>query len=52
MVTAVNDFGEGYKSEFPTIIITKSIQTINPSSLYVWGNNTNSEIGLTEELVE
>jgi len=23
-----------------------------PGSLYVWGNNSNSELGLTDEIVE
>ena len=52
MVTATNEIGEGYKTEHPSIVITKRKSFDTPKSMYVWGSNTNSEIGLTEELVE
>ena len=52
LVTAVNKHGEGYRTEVPTMIRTMpdSINTTN--QLYVWGSNSFSEIGLTQEHVE
>lgn len=51
MVTAFNQKGEGYKPGQPSIVQTKSEIADNLSEIYVWGSNTYSEIGLTEELV-
>jgi hypothetical protein len=51
-VKAENQYGEGYEAEKPTIILTQPATFKSPCRLYVWGSNTNSEIGLTEELVE
>lgn len=50
VVTATNSNGEGYKSKQPTMVRTlKAEQT---QEMYVWGSNTFSEIGLTEDLVD
>jgi alpha-tubulin suppressor-like RCC1 family protein len=51
LVTAVNSKGEGYKNQKPSMIRTMSASFSNPSSLYVWGSNSHSEIGLSEDLV-
>eukprot|EP00347_Sterkiella_histriomuscorum_P000877 403374181 len=50
-VTAENDMGEGYQAKIPHLIQTQSFQnhTKSPSSLYVWGNNSNSELGMQDE---
>lgn len=51
VVTAVNDLGEGYKS-VPFMVRTLS-QNLDKEagSLYVWGSNINSELGLSEDQV-
>ena len=51
IVTAVNEHGEGYKTEVATMVRTLPIEAQKTRDLYVWGSNTNSEIGLTEALV-
>ena len=51
-VRAENALGEGYVAKFPQIIMTLDSSMHKPKNLYVWGNNTSSEIGLTDELVE
>ena len=51
-IFAVNSIGEGYPAVESAFIRTME-DTINaPGSLYVWGNNNSSELGLTDELVE
>jgi hypothetical protein len=49
MVTADNDLGEGYKAQ-PLMIRTMS-QDLDTEvyTPYVWGNNANSEIGLSDD---
>lgn len=51
LITATNEFGEGYKAEHPQMVMTQAPNISNPNNLYVWGSNRSSEIGLTEELV-
>lgn len=51
LVTAINSNGEGYKNEVPSPIRTMQEGFHEPCQLYVWGSNSYSEIGLTEELV-
>jgi len=51
LVTASNSKGEGYKNQKPSMIRTMPESFANPSSLYVWGSNSHSEIGLSEDLV-
>jgi hypothetical protein len=51
IVTAVNGIGEGYKTEVPCMIRTVPQVDEKKCSMYVWGSNTYSEIGLTQELV-
>lgn len=48
IVTAFNKNGEGYLSKVPNFVRTSSTTTQHPCSLYVWGSNTNSELGLDE----
>jgi hypothetical protein len=50
VVTAVNKLGEGYKSINMIITLAREIAT-DLSSLFVWGCNFNSEIGLTDDQV-
>lgn len=52
IVTASNENGEGYLSKVPSFIRTQASLFKNTCSLYVWGSNANSELGLSEELVE
>lgn len=52
LVTAENAFGEGYKTTVPFMIRTMSQLTSATVDLYVWGNNTNSELGLQDEQVK
>jgi len=48
VVTAVNEHGEGYKAK-ATMIRTLSENVVkDPCTLYVWGNNANSELGLDD----
>lgn len=49
MITGVNEQGEGYKTKEPCFVRTLSSHA--PCDLYVWGSNTFSEIGLSEEMV-
>jgi alpha-tubulin suppressor-like RCC1 family protein len=48
IVTAFNKNGEGYLSKVPNFVRTSPTTTQHPCSLYVWGSNTNSELGLDE----
>ena len=48
-VIAETASGEGYKGE-PTLF--KTSEFVQLSSLYVWGKNASSEIGLTDEMCE
>ena len=51
VVTAENGFGEGYKAApFMVRTLPRDIDT-ESSTLYVWGTNINSEIGLTDDQV-
>lgn len=50
MITAVNSLGEGYKPEWPQSFLTAENNVTG--SLYVWGSNELSAIGLTEDLIE
>lgn len=52
MVTADNDLGEGYKPKDPLMLRTMS-QDFDKDlcTPYVWGNNANSEIGLSDDQV-
>lgn len=51
-VFAVNAIGEGYPAEQSTYVRTMDDALSEPGSLYVWGNNQSSELGLTDEQVE
>jgi len=51
-VFAVNAIGEGYKPDQPVFARTMEDTLHEPGSLYVWGNNLSSELGLTDEQVE
>lgn len=51
-IHAVNALGEGYKAKRPGFMRTMTDSLNQPGSLYVWGNNKNSEVGLTDQLVE
>lgn len=48
-IIAESDRGEGYKTKQPHIF--KTLKFSEKCSVYVWGQNANSEIGLTNELV-
>lgn len=48
-VFAVNAIGEGYKADNLTFMRTMDECVNEPGSLYVWGNNVSSELGLTDE---
>jgi alpha-tubulin suppressor-like RCC1 family protein len=51
VITAVNGLGEGYKNS-PLMVRTMSVDVEKEAgSLYVWGSNINSELGLTDEQV-
>ena len=51
VVTAENKHGEGYKAE-PLMVRTLSQDLdAGAGNLYVWGNNANSELGLSDEQV-
>jgi hypothetical protein len=51
VVTAENHHGEGYKAT-PLMVRTllQDLET-EASNLYVWGSNSHSELGLTDEVV-
>ena len=51
-VFAVNSKGEGYPAKQPFFARTMKEDLTEPGSLYVWGNNASSELGLTDEMVE
>ena len=51
-VFAQSGEGEGYKPAESSFIRTMDDNLNEPGSLYVWGNNSNSELGLTDEIVE
>ena len=51
LVTAVNSNGEGYKTPRPTMIRSQHDSIHKTSQLVVFGSNTNSEIGLSEDMV-
>ena len=51
-IQAVNAIGEGYKADQPAFIRTMEDNLNEPGSLYVWGNNQSSEIGLTDQQVD
>lgn len=48
VVTAENKFGEGYKA-VPALFMT--LEQEEPLTLYVWGNNVSSELGISDEQV-
>ena len=52
MVTAENEHGEGYRPEMPSIVLTQAPSFQETSSMYVWGSNSMSELGLSEQQVE
>ena len=49
MVTAENEHGEGYRPEVPSVILTQQPSFHDTCSIYVWGSNSMSELGLSEE---
>lgn len=51
-VTAVNEHGEGYRTERPQLIMTQAVGYNEPTRMYVWGSNSCSELGLSAGLVE
>jgi hypothetical protein len=51
VITAVNGLGEGYKNS-PLMVRTMSVDVDKEAgTLYVWGSNINSELGLSDEQV-
>lgn len=52
MVTAVNQYGEGYKPAKSTVVLTQPLSFRYTSKLYVWGQNSMSELGLSDKLVQ
>jgi hypothetical protein len=49
VVTALNKLGEGYQNK-PVMVRTMPIDiNTQAGTLYVWGSNINSEIGLTDD---
>jgi Fibronectin type III domain len=51
VVTAINELGEGYKAApFMVRTLSQNLDT-QAGSLYVWGSNTNSELGLSDDQV-
>ena len=50
MVVAESDRGLGYKPKLAQLFKTAKFTDL--SKVYVWGNNENSEIGLTDQIVE
>jgi hypothetical protein len=51
MVTAFNELGEGYRPKYGQLVLTMKETMYNPGSLYVWGNNESSELGIGEEIM-
>ena len=51
-VVAVNAIGEGYSPEKVHFVRTMKDSINEPGSLYVWGNNQSSELGLSDEAVQ
>ena len=49
MVTAENEHGEGYRPEVPSIVLTQPESFQDTAELYVWGSNSMSELGLSED---
>lgn len=49
---AVNAKGEGYEPESPSFLMTQKDSYDRPSSLYVWGSNNNSELGIDDTFVK
>ena len=49
-IVANSDIGEGYKAE-PLFVMTQSEEFKKDRQLYVWGSNTYSELGLSDDLV-
>ena len=53
MITAENELGEGYKNQMPFLIqTTKQDFRKDRCDVYEWGNNTNSELGLSDEQIQ
>ena len=50
-IFGVNAIGEGYPAEESTFVRTMDDTLNDPGSLYVWGNNQSSELGLTDAQV-
>lgn len=48
-VTAVNDKGEGYQAD-PFMVRTAAARPL--CNVYVWGSNLNSELGLSDQIIE
>jgi len=48
-IFAVNAVGEGYPADDSAFIRTMDDALNEPGSLYVWGNNQSSELGLTDD---
>ena len=46
MITATNLKGEGYKQKHGQFIKTMKESMYTPCSLYVWGDNSSSQLGL------
>lgn len=50
-VTAVNQIGEGYHPKSQQLVLTQNEHFEKKKSLYVWGSNNYSELGLQEKHV-
>jgi len=48
VITAFSERGEGYKPENPFMMATRPLSFEKTTGLYVWGDNTFSQIGLSE----
>jgi len=48
-VVAESDRGQGYKAKLPTLFKTAKFTEL--CEVYIWGNNENSEIGVTDQIV-
>ena len=44
----MNTVGEGYPAKQAAFVRTMGESLNEPGSLFVWGNNQNSELGLTD----
>lgn len=51
-VIAVNAIGEGYPPNELSLVRTMEDALNEPGSLYAWGNNQSSELGLSDDAVE